>query len=220
MFLKLINHIEKRINNSRNNYSIKMNNYFLNEFNLMDEKSSSFTVCKYNGYQATPIILCETLVKSGVINRNDKILDIGCGCGIFICYLLSKDFIFVNGIEVDEKLYNIANSNIQKVLNVKKTSAHANIYLDNFFNFKNIDDYNVFYIFNSFNSEDLYVRFLETIKNSVERKNRHIKIIFLYLTLYSKKALLQSDWLKRTNVITDKRQMCYQCINYVVYENK
>ncbi len=220
MFSKLLVHLESKINKSKNNYSSKRNSSFINKFNLIDENLTKFSLCEYNGYQGTPILLSETLVKSRVIKQDDKILDVGCGCGIFLCYLLACGFTSIGGVEFDEDLFDKAKKNIDSVITKAKIDYTPNIYCVDFFNFDKIDDFDVFYIFNSFNSEELYLRFINKIKESVDRKPRHIKIIFLYLTIYSKKALLKTDWLKRTNTIVDKRLVCYQCINYTVYENK
>ena len=219
MVIQLLSFLECKIANYKKRYSFKKDISFLNKHNLSQSDKSVFSLSDYNGYQSTPIILCESLVKSGVIKKTDKIIDIGCGCGIFLCYLLSHGFEDVTGIEVDPKLYKIALKNIEAISKDSKKTNAAKIFNCDFFKFDNIDNYSVFYIFNSFNSQELYLSLLNKIKESTERKPRRIKIIFLYLTIYSKKALLQSDWIRRTKKIVDKRQTCYQCINHVIYEN-
>ena len=93
-------------------YSIRKNASFLKRNNLVELKTSKKIGDKYNGYQSTPITMCEALVKSEVINKNDSLVDIGSGCGIFLFYLAKQGFTNLFGVEINDDLYSFDEFNI------------------------------------------------------------------------------------------------------------
>ena len=199
-------------------FTEKQNRLFLKKYQLKDGKPGKGTT-DYNGYQPTPIHLCKRLADSGVLSKESSILDIGCGSGIFVCYLLSKNYRNIDGIEIDHDLYLDAVENVVNVVKKDHLDAKTKIHKGDFFDFDGIDNYDVFYIFNSFNSEETYCRFFNRILKSVRSNKRKIKIVFLYVNAIARKALLKQDWLKRTKVIHDDAQYCNLCIKFTVYEN-
>ena len=53
------------------------------------------------------VMLIEQLIQSGEIQHTDKILDIGCGAGIFLLYLADRGFQNLQGIEIDKGLIDV-----------------------------------------------------------------------------------------------------------------
>lgn len=211
--------IEKIIYKKKRKYALSQYNKFLKLYNLKDDFVKEST-SNYSGYQCTPISLCNSLLEKSILNKEDKILDIGCGSGIFMCYLISKGFSDIDGIEIDNTLSKYAIDNIQKVVSRNKINCESKIFNYDFFDFNYIEDYNVFYVFNSFNSVESYYSFFEKIKKSYILKPRKIKIVFLYLNAISKKALNDQKWIKKVCTVIDKCQFCNMCIKFTVYETK
>lgn len=219
LYFSFLNKLEKKIFNQKRRFVEKQNRLFLKKYSLKDEQlQKSFG--NYNGYQATPINLCKCLTDSGIINKNESIIDVGCGSGIFLCYLLSKGYLNVSGIEINNNIYATAIDNIEKVVQKECLNLNVNILCKDFFELKEIEAYNVFYVFNSFNSEETYCEFFKKIFDSVCSNKRKIKIIFLYLNAIGKKTLNKQNWLTRTKVICDDSQFCNMCIKFTIYENK
>ena len=108
--------------------------------------------------------------------------------------------------------------NITNVTTKEKIIYKGKIFNSDFFKLNCIDEYNVFYIFNSFNSEKTYLEYLERIKMSFIAKPRKIKLIFLYLNAFSKKALNSQNWITKTSSICDNAQFCNMCIKFTIYE--
>lgn len=221
LYFSFLNYLEKKILSKKRRFVNKQNRLFLNKYGLNDNRiNKKLDNCNYNGYQATPINLCKCLINSGILNKDDKIVDVGCGSGIFICYLISKGFLNVSGVEIDHNLYELAVNNIQKVICKEHLNLNINVLSNNFFELDDLDSYEVFYVFNSFNSEKTYCDFFQKVFESISSKKRKIKIIFLYLNAIAKKALVKQSWLTRTKVISDDRQFCNMCIKFTVYENE
>lgn len=215
----LLDKLEKFVANKKRYYISKENASFLKKYHLSNDFNISGKKQDYNGYQGTPINLCKCLLKSSILQKSDTILDVGCGAGIFISYFLSNNFLNISGVEIDESLCAAAIKNITNVVSKEKIVYKGKIYNSDFFELNCIDEYNVFYIFNSFNSEKAYFEFLERIKMSFIAKPRKIKLIFLYLNAISKKVLNCQNWITKTRSISDNAQFCNMCIKFTIYES-
>ncbi len=160
-----------------------------------------------------------SIFKDLKVNKNNTVLDIGCGNGYFLLlvnkYLKCKK---LYGVEIDKNTFKICKNNI-KVSKCKNIS----IYHENAVNFKIPIDVNLIYLFNPFDkfnffsdSKDLenYKKIIKNIKFSYIQQIRNIKIIFININdeikeIFSKHFICLKD---------DYLFYQYQFINYSVYK--
>ena len=188
----------------------------LKKYCFVDSPKTKKIVIRYNPYERTDFLLIDKLIQSNIINVNDKILDIGCGTGLFLSYLSTKGFKNLSGIEFDKELFDKAvfNSNI-----LQKNNFHSlNLYNVDALTFTNIDDYDCFYFFNTFFDKDTYLEWFSFLKDSLHRNNRLVKLIFLFPTISVLHAVSYCDWIKEKDRVISKSQSCWRCMNFAVYE--
>ena len=211
--------LEKKIKKIQFQRLEKKNVAFLRSNHLVDKPTDKFECSEFNGYQLTDVSLCKALLKSGAIASDDSILDVGCGCGVFMFFLLKNGYRNVDGVEIKEDLFKIAESNLTKL--PEKVTFSSRVYLLNVIDAENkfFDKYNVFYLFNPFNDEVVWDSFFNKIHDSLLASPRKIKVIFLYMNAICKKSVSKVEWLKRGKSIVDKDHYCSSCIKFTVYEN-
>lgn len=106
--------------------------------------------------------------------KNDRILDIGCGKGLFLYYASKFKFDRIDGIDLSLELTNIAIDNIAKIKDKRIDIIHCDAR-----DFKQYDNYNYFFINNPFTSEITeYV--IKEICNSYKRNKRRITVIYQF----------------------------------------
>jgi len=106
------------------------------------------------------------------IQQTDSIIDIGSGKGGAIITFLQYPFEKIDGIEIDKELCEISIRNISKIphKNIKIYHCDARI-------FNKYNNYNFFYIFNSFPKEVMF-DVLERISESLTTNPRKIVLIY------------------------------------------
>lgn len=135
-------------------------------------EESNIDPLRGNQYQPTTNGLIRVLEKLPVKNV-DAIIDIGCGKGKAM-YLMSKfPFAQIDGIDLSAALCNTARKNFEvlKLPQCRAIEADAA-------EFESYDDYNYFYIFNSF-PHAVFEKMLNNILSSIAKKPR--KVYFIYL---------------------------------------
>lgn len=162
----------------------------------MKQEEAGFTEQQGNQYQPCTSQLRKVLKKLSVC-KEDAILDIGCGKGKAM-YLMSRfPFRKIRGYDLSEELVRIANQNFQK-LGLKNCEAFQADAME----FAEYDDFNYFFIFNSF-PRDVFKTMMKHLMESVERRPRKVRFIYLnpvchdymethtpFRLIYRKKALL------------------------------
>lgn len=134
----------------------------------------------FNRYEATPYRALERLFQSYKLNKNDKLVDFGCGRGRVAFYIHNRFQIPVTGIEVNELTYEEALNN-KKRYRLKASHIAAPIY----FEYGLAEQYNIkpcenkFYFFNPF-SIKIFRKVVNNILQSFNEKNRHVDIILYY----------------------------------------
>ena len=124
------------------------------------------------GYDPTPYIVLEDLIKLNILKKEDMIVDYGCGKGRIGFFLNNQVGCKVIGIDHSERLLEIANENLQQYGNS-----------DNIiFIHSKAEDYvpgeaNCFYFFNPFSTK-IFRKVLEKIEDSYEKYPRDILILF------------------------------------------
>lgn len=106
---------------------------------------------RYNGYSKTDQKHIKIIFDAFNIDEQDSILDIGCGKGAALRGISEYKFGKIAGIEYDEKLSQIAKKNFKRL----HMSERIQIFNLDAINFKQYEDYNYFYFFNSFSGEIL-----------------------------------------------------------------
>lgn len=104
------------------------------------------------------------------IRPNDSILDLGSSKGLFLESISNFGFKKIDGIEISQYLAEIAFSNLKKIL------PETNIFIEDAKFFKSYDNYNFFYLYNSFYPEDLRQVLYEIIN---QNKNKS-EILIIY----------------------------------------
>lgn len=141
------------------------------------------------------------------ITPDDCILDIGCGKGKAM-YIMSKfPFSKVHGYDLSQSLVDIANNNFV-ILKLPQCHACQGDALE----YKKYDDYNYFYIFNSFPEEIFKVMF-KNILESIDRIPR--KCRFIYLNPVCHEYIVNNSSFH----IVYKKRSIISWFTYHVYEN-
>lgn len=134
----------------------------------------------YNKYEATNYHSLDILFKEFNINKNDCIVDFGCGKGRLNFYANNKFNCKVTGIEMDE--YYIEECNKNKLSYLEKHSSNkCDISFINCLaeEYKIDDKDNIFYFFNPF-SVQIFMKVVENILDSIIKNKREIYIVLYY----------------------------------------
>ena len=219
MWLKFAKYLETLSERIRGKVYWKQTYKFFSKYNLVDGDTTFYDDSRYNPYDMTFVSMIDKLIESGEILKDDRIMDIGCGAGIFLIYLASKGFENLYGVELDKSLVELANSNI---LNYHSRQGLGNVEIscNNALEWEVNDDINIFYLANPFRDKEVYTEWLDKVYKSLLRRKRDIKIILYFPTVASKAALQECEWLAKKCEITDKNQVCWRCVKFSVYENK
>ena len=190
---------------------------FIQKYELTEIKKDKKVDLRFNPYECTNLYMIDALIESKEINTTDYILDIGSGTGIALIYLASKGFTNLFGIEHNKKLFDIAQNNLLKI---PKNMRHISFFNEDALEFCIDDQITCFYLFNTFYDKNTYLDWLNRVKESLERNKRKIKIIILFPTVASMGAMRDQTWLIEKGRILCSKQVCYRCVNYVIYEGK
>ena len=216
--IKFICYLEKKIEKYKQKYAKKINRRFLRKYQLMDLDMNKKTMVQYNPYQPTGIFLIDSLIEKEYILKDDHVLDVGSGTGLFVLYLASKGFNNLTGVEIDEKCYEVSIDNLKRF--PKKTNQNISFECFDVVKRDLTDVINVFFLFNTFYDKDTYLSFFNLIKESLKRKPRKIKVIILFPTISSISALRETEWLYQQGRVFNSYQMCSRCNYFLIYGNK
>lgn len=126
----------------------------------------------FNGYEGCYPV--GGILRKLKISKNDSILDIGCGKGLFLYYARKFKFKKVDGVEYSKELFEIATENVKKI-------GDSRIHLLNCDarDFENYADYNFFFLCNPFSKEVMEV-VISKILESYESNNRKITVYYQF----------------------------------------
>ena len=89
-------------------------------------------------------------------------------------YLMSKfPFKKIVGIDLSQKLIDIAKQNFKKL-----KLSQCEVFKQDDSTYKDYDEFNYFYLFNSF-PEEVFIKVINNIEESIKRKNRDCIIIYM-----------------------------------------
>lgn len=142
-------------------------------------------------YEPTPYLVLERLANSGLIKKNDVILDYGCGKGRVGFFLSYQTRVKSFGIEYDERIYEGAIENQKKANSAERTCFLRK----NAENYEVPSDVNRCYFFNPFSVEILRKVMARIIK-SYYLESRQILLFFYYPSVEYLSYLLTVDELE------------------------
>ena len=129
------------------------------------------------GYDPTPYIVLEELVKENLITGDDTLVDYGCGKGRIGFFLNSQTGCKVIGVDHSERLLKVAKKNLELYGDNGKityVNTKAEVYRP--------DEANRFYFYNPFSTK-IFRQVLRRIEEAYERNPREILIFFYYSTI-------------------------------------
>ncbi|WP_080874890.1 methyltransferase [Oceanobacillus timonensis] len=149
---------------------------------MEDKKTIYPEFQQYNPYEPTPYNALEKLTKHYTFDKQDTVIDFGCGKGRLPFYLHYFQHISVTGIEMDTHFFHAAQHNLQSYQQlIRSENNQANIQ----FICSLAEEYNIgatdnrFYFFNPF-SVNIFKRIISNILISVKDVPREIDIILYY----------------------------------------
>lgn len=172
----------------------------------------------YNPYQGTTMPLIKTLAESGVLDREDCILDVGCGTGIFLIALSELGYRNLRGIEINQNSYALCQTNLKKYAEKTRTQKISVLCCDAI-ETPISDDVTCFYLANPFYDKETYTQWFNNLSTSLERNPRPIKLLIYFPTVASTDALRAYTSMKFSTSIICKQQVCWRCMRIDVYTN-
>lgn len=174
---------------------------------------------RYNRYEGVNPFAIDDMIKANVFTKDDYFVDVGCGHGRLLMFLAEHGYKHLVGIEYDHLLFDMCKDNILR--NIKMyPSAQIELFHERAEQLSIPAKWNVFYIFNSFRYKEIYIDFLNRIKESVNTDYRKIILIVLFPTESSIAAFSDDPWLKSRKKIYDCRQPCYRCTYFYIFSNE
>ena len=125
-------------------------------------------------YEPTPYPVLERLAESGFIDKENHVLDYGCGKGRVCFFLAYECGCRTTGIDFSEKMISAANENLVKFPNKRLVSFHC-CPAQNY----EITDEDAFFFFNPFRETILH-SVIGKIRESLYHQNRQTRIFCYY----------------------------------------
>ena len=124
------------------------------------------------------------------INKNKKILDIGCGKGYLIKFFKEQGYKRVDGLEISKKLSIVARNNFKKI------NINSKIFNINATKFKFYGKYDIFYLYNPF-PKKIAAHVFSNIKSQIEIFNKRFYVI--YANPVAHKILIKNGFVFKKN---------------------
>ena len=155
------------------NFPYKLGRFLGLDFNgtiLQEDLGTDKNRC--NAYTpANPAV--KKVLKELPISKNDSILDVGCGKGKAISYMLSFPFQKADGLDISEKLIKVAEKNFS----ILRKRHRVNLHICDARNFNGFDNYNYIFFYNPFPRLVMEV-VKEHILESLKRFPREMTVIY------------------------------------------
>lgn len=165
-------------------------NISTNVFDYMEEDYQNY------GYDPTPYVVLQELVKLDLLKKDDVLVDYGCGKGRVEFFLNNQVGCKVIGIDHSERLLQMAEKNLEKYgenENIIFVHSKAEDY--------HPDEANRFYLYNPFSTK-IFRQVLKRIGQSKENNPREILIFFYYSTIEYKTYLPTEPRIELIKTIT------------------
>lgn len=164
------------------------------DFTIVNYKPIALGLDPKESYSSEPSgnIFLGRILKDLGVSRNDSIIDIGCGKGSAMRYMLKFPFKKVAGVEISEQLCSIARKNFE-IMGAKNTTIyHSDATL-----FKSYDDFNIIYFYNPF-PKIIMEKVIKNLEEMLESKPRKLIIIYDYPTCHE--SIIASGVFRQMNI--------------------
>ena len=132
-----------------------------------------FDLERAHGYGPSGKKFLQEVVSDFSISSTDSIIDVGCGKGSAMKYLLEFPFARVDGVELSARIADIATQNF-----LRMKENRCKVFTGDAGNFKQFDDYNYIYFYNPF-PPIVMSEVIANLKESLLRTDREIVIIYM-----------------------------------------
>ena len=143
---------------------------FLSE---MSPEALQFNLKRAHGYGPSGKNFLKEVLSDFNISSTDSIIDVGCGKGSAMKYLLDFPFERVDGIELSGLIADIATQNFKKL-----NENRCRVFTGDAGYFNQYDDYNYIYFYNPF-PPIVMAEVIENLKFSLQRIDREMVIIYM-----------------------------------------
>lgn len=132
-----------------------------------------FDLERAHGYGPSGKNFLQEVISDFTISSSDCIIDVGCGKGSAMKYLLEFPFARVDGVELSARIADIATQNF-----LRMKENRCKVFTGDAGNFKQFDAYNYIYFYNPF-PPIVMSEVIENLKESLLRTDREIVIIYM-----------------------------------------
>lgn len=153
------------------------------------------------GYDPTPYIVLEELIKLDMLKKDDVLVDYGCGKGRIEFFINNQVGCKVIGIDHSERLLKVARNNLNNYGDTDDI-----IFIHSKAEYYNPDEANYFYFFNPFSTK-IFRQVLRRIEESYKKNPREIIIFFYYSTIEYKTYLPTEARLELIKTINFSEEM-------------
>lgn len=146
------------------------------------------------------------LIMKNIDDKNDLyFFDYGSGKGKALILAAEAGIKYVSGIELDKDLVELSEINLEKYRMHTNKDVHFNVIYGDATKWTEIDEYNLFFINNSFggnpSEERMVAKILKNIEESLKRKKRQLYIIYVHPSISLQKLFNAYNWLSDKKVI-------------------
>lgn len=149
---------------------------------------------EHRAYEPTPYDVLELIAESGIITPDDVVVDMGAGKGRVSIFLAKELGCKVRGIEYDDKIFDLANENLDNVNKLSGKHLPVEFINESAEKYAIKKEDTVFFFFNPF-SEKILETVLANIEKSYYDYKREIKLLFYYPSLEYVGRLMTKDYL-------------------------
>ncbi|MBQ6220234.1 MAG: methyltransferase domain-containing protein [Methanosphaera sp.] len=153
------------------------------------------------GYDPTPYVVLEELIKLDMLKKDDVLVDYGCGKGRIEFFINNQVGCKVIGIDHSERLLKVARNNLNNYGDTDDI-----IFIHSKAEYYNPDEANYFYFFNPFSTK-IFRQVLRRIEESYKKNPREIIIFFYYSTIEYKTYLPTEARLELIKTINFSEEM-------------
>lgn len=139
------------------------------------------------------------------LKEDISFLDYGSGKGKALILAAEAGIKEIGGVEFDKELVSLSEKNIETYKEGISKEANIDVVLADATKYTDIDKYNVFFINNSFggnpSEERLVAKILANIENSLNKRKRPIRIVYVHPGISLRKLFDTYDWLSDRTII-------------------
>lgn len=124
-----------------------------------------------NGYALSPSKAVTPALEKIKAGKDDCLIDIGCGKGAVLYSASRFNLKRIAGIEIEKNIYKVAVKNFRRL----KLSDRIELFNLDALEYKDYDQFNIYYLFNPFTPPEMYREILKQIFQATDRiadKNR------------------------------------------------